>query len=84
MLGMLILVLIAVFAAIIAVRTLTFHPKAQPEISQEEYQFDKIARGFTKGRNDTVYTDDDMVIKPIEEKLPEGTDDLFDTDDDEI
>lgn len=44
----------------------------------QEYQFDKIARGFTKGRNDTVYTDDDMVIKPIEEELPEGTEDLFD------
>lgn len=50
----------------------------------QEYQFSKIARGFTKGRNDTVYTAEDMVIKPIEEKLPEGTDDLFDTDDDEI
>ena len=50
----------------------------------QEYQFSKIARGFTKGRNDTVYTAEDMVIKPIEEELPEGTDDLFDTDDDEI
>ena len=50
----------------------------------QEYQFSKIARGFTKGRNDTVYTAEDMVINPIEEKLPEGTDDLFDTDDDEI
>ena len=50
----------------------------------QEYQFAKIARGFTKGRNDTVYTAEDMVIKSIEEELPEGTDDLFDTDDDEI
>lgn len=50
----------------------------------QEYQFAKIARGFTKGRNDTVYTTEDMIIKPIEEELPEGTDDLFDTDDDEI
>lgn len=50
----------------------------------QEYQFAKIARGFTKGRNDTVYTAEDMIIKPIEEELPEGTDDLFDTDDDEI
>ena len=55
----------------------------------QEYQFDKIARGFTKGRNDTVYTDDDMVIRPIEEELPEGIEDLFeeensDEDDDEI
>ena len=44
----------------------------------QEYQFKKIARGYTKGRVDTVYTDDDMTIKPIEEELPEGTEDLFD------
>lgn len=43
----------------------------------QEYQFLKIARGFTKGRNDTVYTSDDMVINPLEEELPEGTEDLF-------
>lgn len=47
----------------------------------QEYQFKKIARGYTKGRIDTIYTDDDMVIKPIEEQLPEGTEDLFDDDD---
>ena len=46
----------------------------------QEYQFKKIARGYTKGRIDTVYTEDDMVIKPLEEKLPEGTEDLFDDD----
>lgn len=52
----------------------------------QEYQFLKIARGFTKGRNDTVYTSDDMVIRPIEEELPEETEDLFedDSDDDEL
>ena len=67
MLGMLILVLIAVFAAIIAVRTLTFHPKAQPEISQEEYQFDKnaavdalaqLVRCKTVSYNDPALEDD--------------------------
>lgn len=47
----------------------------------QEYQFKKIARGYTRGRVDTVYTDDDMVIKPIEEELPEGTEDLFEDDD---
>jgi len=47
----------------------------------QEYQFKKIVRGYTKGRVDTVYTEDDMVIKPLEEKLPEGTEDLFDDDD---
>lgn len=46
-----------------------------------EYQFIKPAKGFTKGRVDTVYTEDDMVIKSIEEELPEGTEDLFDDDD---
>ena len=50
----------------------------------QEYQFFKIARGFTKGRNDTVYTSDDMVIKPLEEELPEGTEDLFEEDDDDL
>lgn len=46
----------------------------------KEYQFVKPARGFTKGRQDTVYTADDMVIHSIEEELPEGTEDLFDDD----
>ena len=47
----------------------------------QEYQFKKIARGYTKGRVDTVYTEDDMTIKPIEAELPEGTEDLFEDDD---
>lgn len=53
-----------------------------------EYQFLKPARGFTKGRQDTIYTSDDMVIKPIE---TESSDDenLFEEenateDDDEL
>lgn len=46
----------------------------------QEYQFIKPAKGFTKGRNDTVYTDEDMIINPIEKELPEGTEDLFDDD----
>lgn len=50
----------------------------------QEYQFLKIARGFTKGRNDTVYTADDMVIKPLEEEAPEETEDLFEDDDDDL
>ena len=43
----------------------------------KEYQFVKPARGFTKGRQDTVYTADDMVIHSIEQELPEGTEDLL-------
>jgi len=45
----------------------------------QEYQFAKVGRGFTKGRNDTAFTADDMIIKPI---VDEETEDLF--DDDEI
>lgn len=43
----------------------------------KEYKFLKPARGFTKGRVDTVYTEDDLVIKPLEEELPDGVADLF-------
>ena len=52
-----------------------------------EYQLVKPARGFTKGRQDTVWTDEDMIIKPIEEALPDS-EDLFEDevvdDDDDI
>lgn len=41
-----------------------------------EYQLVKPARGFTKGRQDTVWTDEDMIIKPIEEAIPDS-EDLF-------
>lgn len=47
-----------------------------------EYEFVKPAKGFTKGRQDTVYTAEDMVIRPIEETLPDGVEDLFGDDDD--
>jgi len=48
----------------------------------QEYQFLKVGRGYTKGRNDTAYTADDMVIKSV---VDEETDDLFDDDlDDDI
>lgn len=46
-----------------------------------EYELVKPARGFTKGRQDTVYTVEDMVIRPIEETIPDGVEDLFDDDD---
>lgn len=46
-----------------------------------EYEFVKPAGGFTKGRQETVYTAEDMVIRPIEETLPDGVEDLFDDDD---
>ena len=53
-----------------------------------EYQFAKPARGFTKGRQDTVWTEEDMIIKPIEEEIQDD-EDLFedekvdDVDDDD-
>ena len=35
-------------------------------------------------RADLVVTEDDMIIKPLEEELPDGTEDLFDDEDDEL
>lgn len=46
-----------------------------------EYQIVKPARGFTKGRKETIYTEDDMVVKSIEETVPDDVDDLFEDDD---
>ena len=43
MIGYLVLAVIALFAAVVAVRTLRFTPKPQPTVSTEEYNFDKNA-----------------------------------------
>ena len=43
MFGYLILAAVALFIAVIAVRTAAFTPKAQPEISEEVFDFDKAA-----------------------------------------
>ena len=43
MFGTVLLGLVAVFAAVIAVRTLRFTPKPQPAVSEEVYDFDKEA-----------------------------------------
>ena len=48
----------------------------------QEYQFVKPARGFTNGRNDTAYTDEDMTIKPLVNEAEEAIEDIFDDDDD--
>ena len=42
----------------------------------------KPARGFTNGRNDTAYTDEDMTIKPLVNEAEEAIEDIFDDDDD--
>ena len=43
MIGYIILGLVALFFAVILIRTLTFKPKAQPAISNEEVKFDSEA-----------------------------------------
>ena len=43
MIGYIILGLVALFFAVILIRTLTFKPKAQPAISNEEVNFDSDA-----------------------------------------
>lgn len=43
MMGYILLVLVALFVTVVTVRTLRFKPKAQPEISKENYKFDKEA-----------------------------------------
>lgn len=43
MIGYIILAVVAVFLAVVAVRTAAFKPKAQPKISDEEITFDKDA-----------------------------------------
>ncbi|MDD5863050.1 MAG: M20/M25/M40 family metallo-hydrolase [Firmicutes bacterium] len=43
MIGYLILAILVLFIAVVAVRTIRFRPKPQPEISQEEISFDKDA-----------------------------------------
>lgn len=52
----------------------------------QESRFLKLAKGYSKGREDTVFTDDDFVIKPLEEiGLPKEVEDLFADDmDDEF
>ena len=50
----------------------------------QENQFMKLSRGYSKGRQDTVYQDEDFVIKKIEnDEVPEEVEDLFDDDDDD-
>jgi hypothetical protein len=48
----------------------------------QEYQFLKVAKGWSKGRNATVFTTDDMRIKPIESNVDSGEEieNLFEED----
>lgn len=46
-----------------------------------EFRFSKIARGYTKGRKDTDYTDEDMEVPTSQ--LPDEAIDLFDDEDDD-
>jgi hypothetical protein len=53
----------------------------------QEIVIANVARGYTKGRRDTVYVDSDFVVKPLEPKeeqkelSQETLDDLDDLDD---
>ena len=67
MLEILILLLFAVFAAVVAVRTVRFTPKAQPAVSDEEFAFDQdaavdalaqLVRCKTVSYNDKAQEDD--------------------------
>lgn len=51
----------------------------------QEYRVVKPIRGYTKGPQDTVYTDDDMKMPPLTDTQDDnGKDGLFDDDDDEL
>ena len=74
MIGYLILFLIALFAAVIAVRTARFTPKPQPAVSEETFGFDKAAavdalaqlvRCKTVSYNDKALEDDGEFEKLI-------------------
>ncbi len=43
MIGYLILTILVVFIAVVAVRTIRFRPKPQPEVTKEEIAFDRDA-----------------------------------------
>ncbi len=67
MAGYLILALLAAFVAVVTVRTLSFKPKAQPPVDNEEYPFDKelavdalaqLVRCKTVSYNDHTLEDD--------------------------
>lgn len=50
----------------------------------KEYQFVKIGKGYSKGREDTAYTNEDMVITPIEdEESEEKVDSVLNDESDE-
>ncbi len=43
MIGVILLIVLAVFVAVVAIRTLRFKPKEQPALDEETYSFDKAA-----------------------------------------
>ena len=75
MVGILILVVILAFVAVIAIRTLRFTPKPQPAVSNETYELDeaaivdalaKLVRCKTISYNDKTLEDDGEFEKLIE------------------
>ena len=74
MIGCLILALVLLFIAVVAVRTIRFTPKPQPEISDEEISFDRdaavdalaqLVRCKTVSYNDSSLEDDGEFEKLI-------------------
>ena len=67
MLGMILLAVLALFVAVIAVRTIRFTPKPQPAVSDETFDFEKeaavdalaqLVRCKTVSYNDKALEDD--------------------------
>ena len=87
MIGYLILALVVIFVAVVAIRTVGFKPKAQPEISEEEISFDKdgavdalaeLIRCKTISYSDHSLEDDAEFEKLIK-KLPDLYPNVFKT-----
>ena len=87
MIGSIIVGIIAAFAAVIAVRTIRFKPKAQPPVSEETVSFDKDASVYalaTLIKCKTIsYSDhsleDDAEFEKLISKLPELYPNVFRT-----
>ena len=46
MIGYIILAVVVLFVTLVTIRTLSFKPKAQPKISNEEISFDMLCSGY--------------------------------------
>ena len=74
MVGIVLLAILVVFVTVVAIRTIRFKPKAQPDLDKEEYRFDKdaavdalaqLVRCKTISYNDHALEDDEEFKKLI-------------------